>query len=168
MPKVTLKGSPVSIYGELPEKGSDAPDFVLTNTELEDVNLSDFKGKNLILNIFPSIDTGTCAASVRRFNKEAAGINNALVLCVSEDLPFAQSRFCGAEGIKNVIMLSTLRTRDFGTDYGIKITSGPLAGLLARCVVIIDRNKKVAYSQIVPEISEEPDYEKALAAAKAL
>jgi thiol peroxidase len=166
MKEIKLKGNPIHISGNLPEKGSAAPDFVLTKTDMSDVSLKDFKGKKLVLNIFPSIDTPVCAMSVRKFNEEASKLGNIAVLCISEDLPFAQARFCGAEGIKNVVMLSDLRKRDFGKKYGIEIVDGPIAGLLARSVLILDENGKVKYSQLVPEIAQEPDYEAVLQALK--
>ncbi len=144
--------------------GGAAPAFSLTGGDLADVSLSDYQGKKVVLNIFPSIDTPTCSASVRKFNSELAGHENTVVLCISRDLPFAHSRFCEAEGIKDVVPLSELRDRSFGRDYGVEITDGPLAGLLARAVVILDDAGKVAYTQLVDEISEAPDYEKALAA----
>ncbi|MBN1498689.1 MAG: thiol peroxidase [Spirochaetes bacterium] len=159
MAKVTLKGNTVNTSGNLPEKGSAAPDFLLTKTDLSDVSLADFKGKKIILNIFPSVDTGTCAMSVRTFNKRASELKNTVVLCVSHDLPFAHARFCGAEGIDKVISLSVMRNRDFGEKYGVTIIDGALKGLLARSVVIIDENSKVTYTQLVPEISQEPDYD---------
>lgn len=168
MSTVTLKGKPIRTAGKLPVKGDDAPDFVLTKTDLSDVTLKDFSGSILVLNIFPSIDTSVCAASVRRFNVEAAKLHNCKVLCISADLPFAHMRFCDAEGIKNVITLSELRNRDFGDKYGIRIVDGPLAGLLARAVVVIDGRKKIDYTQLVPEITQEPNYEMALNSIKSL
>lgn len=162
MARITLQGNPINTIGELPENGSKAPDFKLTKTDLSDVSIADFAGKRLILNIFPSIDTGVCAMSVRRFNAEAEKINNASVLCISADLPFAMGRFCGAEGLDKVITLSMMRDKQFGTDYGLTIIDGPLAGLLSRAIVILDENGKVVYSEQVPEIAQEPDYEAAL------
>lgn len=164
MTQVTLKGNPVKTIGELPAVGSQAPDFKLTGTDLVDVSLDQYKGKKVVLNIFMSVDTGPCSASVRRFNKELADRENAVVLCISRDLPFAHARFCEAEGIEGVVPLSELRDRAFGKDYGVELEDGPLAGLLARSVVVLDENGKVVYTQQVAEISEEPDYEKALAA----
>ncbi|ELR72927.1 Thiol peroxidase, Tpx-type [Fulvivirga imtechensis AK7] len=164
MAKVTLKGNPVSTNGNLPQAGSSAPDCTLTKLDLSDVKLSDFKGKKLVLNIFPSIDTSTCATSVRKFNEKAAGLDNTMVLCISKDLPFAHQRFCGAEGIKNVVSLSDFRHPDFATKYGIRMEDGPLAGLDARSVVVLDEKGTVKYSQLVNEITEEPDYESALKA----
>lgn len=162
MAQVTLKGNPINTIGELPEVGETAPDFLLTKTDLTDVTLKDFEGKSIVMNIFPSVDTPTCSMSVRRFNGEINKYENAVVLCVSLDLPFAHARFCGAEGLDNVISVSDLRNKDFGDQYGVKMTDGPLAGLLARAVVIIDERGKVIYTQLVPEIADEPDYEAAL------
>lgn len=162
MTKITLKGNPVNTVGNLPEAGSSAPEFELTKTDLSDAKLSDFKGKKVILNIFPSLDTSVCASSVRRFNAEAEKLENSVVLCVSRDLPFAHNRFCSVEGLNNVIPLSELRTSDFGKNYGVLITDGPLAGLLSRAIVVINENGRVTYTQQVPEITQEPDYEKAL------
>ena len=166
MAKITFKGSAVDTIGELPGINTDAPDFTLTKTDLTDVSLADFQGKRLILNIFPSIDTPVCAASTRRFNEEGGKQNNTVVLCISADLPFAHSRFCEAEGLKDVIPLSVFRTSNFGTDYGVQITSGPLSGLLSRAIIIISEDGKVIYTEQVPDISNEPDYTSALDAAK--
>lgn len=166
MKTVTLKGTPFQISGNLPAVGSLAPDFILTKTDLSDISLKDFKGEKLILNIFPSIDTPVCATSVRKFNEKAAALGNITVLCVSADMPFAHARFCGAEGIKNVVSVSDLRIKDFGEKYGIRAVDGPLKGLLARAIVVIDVNGKVAYTELVPEIAQEPNYDKALSAAK--
>lgn len=163
MAKIALKGNAINTIGELPTIGTLAKDFKLTATDLSTKTLNDFKGKKLVLNIFPSIDTGTCAASVRNFNKEAANLKNTSVLCISRDLPFAQGRFCGAEGIENVVMLSDFNTGQFGKDYGLEIVDGPLAGLNSRCIVVINEEGKVIYTQQVPEITEEPNYELALA-----
>jgi thiol peroxidase len=168
MGTVNFKSNRVEIKGWLPPVGSDAPDFVLTKTNLADVSLKDFAGNILVLNIFPSIDTPVCAASVRKFNVEAAKLDNCKVLCVSADLPFAHNRFCETEGIKNVIPASELRNRDFGDDYGVRILEGPLAGLLARSIVLIDGKGKVVYTQLVPEITHEPDYDEALDFIKSL
>lgn len=162
MAQITLRGNAINTVGNLPETGSQAPDFKLTKVDLSDVSLNDYAGKRLILNIFPSIDTGVCAASVRKFNQEAAGLNNTVVLCVSRDLPFALKRFCGAEGIENVETLSVLRDLNFGKDYGVTISEGGMAGLLSRAVVVLDENAKVLYTEQVPEIGQEPDYQKAL------
>lgn len=163
MAKVTLKGNQIETAGNLPESGSIAPAFTLVKTDLSEVSLIDFSGKNLVLNIFPSIDTGTCAMSVRTFNEKAANLENTSVLCVSMDLPFALNRFCGAEGIENVIPASGFRS-SFGKDYGLTFTSGPLKGLYSRCVVIINAQSQVVYTQQVAEIVDEPDYDAALAA----
>jgi thiol peroxidase len=166
MAQVTLGGNPAQTSGDLPAVGAKAPDFVLTTTDLADVSLKDYAGKKVILNIFPSLDTPVCAASVRKFNAEANKLENTAVLCVSVDLPFAQKRFCGAEGLDSVIPLSALRTRDFGTDYGVSIVDGPLAGVFARAIVILDEKGTVTYTQLAPEIKEEPNYDEALAAVK--
>ena len=163
MARVTLKGSPFNTSGTLPQKGAPAPDFTLVKTDLSEISLSDFKGQRLLLNIFPSIDTPTCAQSVRQFNEKAAGLDNTQVLCVSQDLPFAQARFCGAEGLDRVIPASAFRSR-FADDYGVRLTDGPLAGLAARALVIIDEQGRVSYTQLVEEIADEPDYEAAIQA----
>ncbi|HLW10882.1 MAG TPA: thiol peroxidase [Fermentimonas sp.] len=162
MANVTFKGNPVNTVGELPAKGAAAPDFSLVSGQLSEVKLSDYKGKNVVLNIFPSLDTGTCAASVRRFNKEAAALNNTVVLGISADLPFASGRFCSAEGIDNVVTLSTFRDTAFGNDYGLLMNDGPLKGLLARAVVVVNPEGKVVYTELVPEIAHEPDYHSAI------
>lgn len=162
MTKITLKGNPINTSGELPKIGSLAKDFKLIATDLSTKTLNDFKGKNLVLNIFPSIDTGTCAASVRNFNKSAANLKNTSVLCISRDLPFAQARFCGAEGIENVFMLSDFNTGQFGKDYDLNIVDGPLAGLHSRCVLVINMEGKVIYTEQIAEITEEPNYDLAL------
>jgi len=162
MAQVTLQGSPVNTCGTLPKIGEKAPDFLLTKTDLSDVSLQDYAGKRIVLNIFPSIDTSVCAASVRRFNSEVDKMENTVCLCASRDMPFAHSRFCGAEGLDKVIAVSELRNNVSGDGYGVRIIDGPLAGLLARAVVVIDEKGKVLYSQLVPEITEEPDYEAAL------
>ena len=159
MSTVTFKGNPVATNGSLPAVGTKAPDFKLVGSGLNEISLADFKGKKVVLNIFPSIDTGVCAASVRNFNKWAAAQENVVVVCVSKDLPFAASRFCGAEGIENVITASDFRYNNFATDYGVLMTDGPLAGLMARSVVAIDENGQVTYNQLVPEIVEEPVYD---------
>ncbi|KKW67145.1 peroxidase [Lampropedia cohaerens] len=163
MSQVTLKGNPVTVEGTLPQVGQQAPAFKLVDKSLNDVSLGDFAGKRKILNIFPSVDTPTCATSVRTFNQEAAALANTVVLCISADLPFAQARFCGAEGLNQVVTLSTMRGREFLHDYGVAIASGPLAGLAARAVIVLDENDKVLHVELVSEISQEPDY----AAAKA-
>ncbi len=164
MASITLKGNAINSSGELPEVGTKAPDFKLTKTDLSTAKLSDFNGSKVVLNIFPSIDTGTCAASVRQFNQEAAELDNTKVLCVSRDLPFAQARFCGAEGIENVINLSDFATGAFGKDYGLEIVDGPLAHLHSRAVVVLDQNGTVVYTEQVPEIVDEPNYKAALVA----
>jgi thioredoxin-dependent peroxiredoxin len=162
MSKTALQGNPVKISGNLPETGTTAPDFKLVKSDLSEVSLKDFEGKKIVLNIFPSIDTPVCATSVRTFNKQTGELENTVVLCVSRDLPFAQARFCGAEGLENVISLSDFRTGKFGEDYGVELADGPLAGLLARAVVVIDKTGKVIYAELVPEITQEPDYKSAL------
>ncbi len=166
MAKITLQGNPVNTCGELPSVGSQALDFVLTKTDLSDVSLGDLKGKRVILNIFPSIDTDVCAASVRYFNAEANALDNTVVLCISADLPFAHNRFCGAEGLENVESVSELRSHDFGELYGVRIIDGPLAGLLSRAIVVLDENGKVTYTEQVPEIAQEPDYAPVLNAVR--
>jgi thiol peroxidase len=166
MATVNFKGNPVQTIGDLPKVGSEAPDFSLVKNNLADVSLSEFKGKRVILNIFPSLDTGVCAASVRRFNKEAAGLSNTVVLCISKDLPFAHTRFCVAEGIENVVSLSEFRSNNFGKSYGVMLTDGPLKGLLSRSVLVLDESGKVVHAELVPEITQEPDYEKAIAVLK--
>lgn len=164
MANVTLGGNPLHTSGDLPAKGSQAADFSLVNADLGTISLDNYKGKKLILNIFPSIDTGTCAASVREFNKKASALENTTVLCISRDLPFAQKRFCGAEGIENVVTLSDFRDGEFGRNYGLELVDGPLKGLHARSVVVLDENHNVVYTELVPEIKDEPNYENALAA----
>jgi thiol peroxidase len=164
MANITLKGNPAQTSGELPTVGSEAPNFSLTRTDLSDISLKDFSGQKVVLNIFPSIDTPVCAASTRRFNAEAGNLKNTVVLCISRDLPFAHSRFCAAEGLKDVITVSEMRRSDFGETYGIVITNGPLADLLARAVILIDEKGKIIYTQLVTEIGEEPDYRKLIAA----
>jgi len=164
MASITLKGNTIHSIGELPQIGSQAPDFILTKTDLSKSTLSDYKGSKVVLNIFPSIDTGTCAASVRQFNQEAAELENTKVLCISRDLPFAQARFCGAEGIENVVNLSDYSTGAFGKDYGLVIIDGPLESLHSRAVVVLDENGKVVYTEQVPEIVDEPNYKAALEA----
>lgn len=161
MATVTLKGQTIETQGELPQVGTQLPEFTLVNGSLSEVGLGDFKGKKLVLNIFPSVDTGTCAMSVRTFNEKASALSNTAVLCISADLPFAQSRFCGAEGIENVSVLSTFRS-SFGDDYGLTFTSGPLIGLLSRCVIVADENGQVLYTEQVAETADEPDYQAAL------
>ncbi|QJR79816.1 thiol peroxidase [Alteromonas pelagimontana] len=163
MATVTLKGNPLETVGELPEKGSNAPGFTLVKADLSTVSLDELKGKRVILNIFPSIDTGTCAMSVRKFNEKASSVENTQVVCVSADLPFAAGRFCGAEGIENVVTASTFRS-DFGKAYGVEFSTGPLTGLLSRAVVVLDTDGKVVYTEQVKETADEPDYDAALAA----
>jgi len=163
MAQVTLKGNAMHTAGDLPAVGSQLPGFTLTAGDLSSKSAADFAGKKLVLNIFPSIDTPTCAASVRSFNEKAAGRTDAVVLCISADLPFAQARFCGAEGIDGVENLSTFRSPEFGRDYGIQLVDGPLAGLQARAVVVAGADGKVLYSQLVNEVADEPNYEAALA-----
>jgi thiol peroxidase len=166
MATVSLRGNPVEVAGELPAMGAVAPAFSLTKTDLGDTTLSDYAGKNVVLNIFPSIDTPTCATSVRTFNQHAAGRDNTVVLCISADLPFAHKRFCEVESIENVVPLSTFRAPTFADDYGVRLASGPLAGLTARAVVVVYANGTVAHTELVPEIGQEPDYDAALAALK--
>jgi len=161
---VTLGGNPIQIGGTLPQPGTTAPDFKLVAKDLSDVSLASFAGQRKVLNIFPSVDTPTCANSVRQFNSRAAQLKNTVVLCVSADLPFAQTRFCGAEGVANVQTLSTMRGRDFLQHYGVAIESGPIAGLAARAVVVLDENNRVLHSELVSEIKNEPNYDAALAA----
>ena len=162
MAQITLKGNKINTIGELPKIGGKAKDFNLVKVDLSTTTLNDFTGNKLVLNIFPSVDTGTCAASVRNFNKEAANLPNTKVLCISRDLPFAQKRFCGAEGIENVVMLSDFKTGQFGKDYGLEIVDGPLAGLLSRSVVVIDEKGVIVYTEQVAETTEEPNYQKAI------
>lgn len=166
MAQITLKGNPIHTSGKLPSPGYAAPDFSLAKKDLSDMSLRDVAGKRVVLNIFPSIDTPTCSASVRRFNEEIGGYENSVVLCISRDLPFAHNRFCEAEGIENAITLSEMRNRDFGDKYGLAILDGPMAGLLARAVLVLDESGKIIYSKLVSEIASEPNYEKALNALK--
>ena len=160
---VTLGGNPIQIGGKLPANGTTAPAFKLVAKDLSDTTLESFAGKRKVLNIFPSVDTPTCATSVRKFNAEAAKLNNTVVLCISADLPFAQSRFCGAEGLDNVQTLSTMRGREFMQNYGVAIESGPIAGLTARAVLVLDESNHVLHSELVSEIKNEPNYDAALA-----
>jgi len=162
MSTITLRGNPVQTHGELPKPGEDAPGFRLVDGGLKDVTLHDYVGKNKVLNIFPSVDTPTCATSVRKFNQRAAALKDTVVLCISADLPFAQTRFCGAEGLKNVVSLSLMRSRNFAKDYGVLMESGPLEGLTARAVVVLDKHNKVLHSELVGEIADEPNYDAAL------
>jgi len=165
MAKITLKGNPINTIGELPKINDKAKDFKLVATDLSEKTLADFKDNTLVLNIFPSLDTGTCAASVRRFNKEAGDLKDTKVLCISKDLPFAQARFCGAEGLDDVITLSDFRS-DFVKQYGLEIADGPLAGLASRVVIIIDTKGNIVYTQQVPEIIDEPNYDEVLSFLK--
>jgi len=161
---VTLGGNPVEISGNFPHKGQTAPSFSLVGNDLSDVPLKKFDDKRKILNVFPSIDTPTCATSVRTFNKRASELPNTVVLCISADLPFAQKRFCGAEGLNNVATLSTMRGREFLKDYGVEIASGPLVGVAARAVIVLDEQNRVVHCELVPEIKNEPDYDAAIKA----
>jgi len=162
MAKITFKGSEINTIGNLPEKSTQAPEFTLVSKDLADIALSDYKGKNVVLNIFPSLDTGVCAASVRKFNNEASKLNNTVILAVSADLPFAAGRFCSVEGIENVHPASVFRNTDFGKDYGVLMTDGPLKGLLARAVVVINPKGYISYTELVPEVTVEPDYQAAI------
>ncbi|MFV8376558.1 thiol peroxidase [Flavobacterium sp. LB1P62] len=164
MAAVTLKGNSINTSGELPTVGSKMSDFKLVKTDLSVATLGDFAGKKLVLNIFPSIDTGTCAASVRKFNESASKLKNTNVLCISRDLPFAQNRFCGAEGLENVINLSDFQAGDFGKTNGLEIVNGPLAGLHSRAIIVVDENGIITHTEQVGEIVDEPNYEAALAA----
>ncbi|TFY91338.1 thiol peroxidase [Pseudomonas kairouanensis] len=166
MAQVTLRGNPVQVEGELPQAGTQAPDFTLTAGDLSDATLATFAGKRKVLNIFPSVDTPTCATSVRKFNAQANDVANTVVLCISSDLPFAQARFCGSEGLDNVKNLSDFRSAAFSEDYGVNIVDGPLRSLTARAVVVLDENDKVLHSELVAEIGHEPNYEAALAVLK--
>ncbi len=162
MSQVTLGGQPIPINGTFPAAGSGVPPFTLVGADLADVALAKFAGKKKVLNIFPSVDTPVCAASVRRFNEAAGALKDTVVLCISADLPFAQSRFCGAEGLQNVVMLSLMRGRRFLSDYGVEIAAGPMAGLAARAVIVLDADDRVLHAERVAEIKNEPDYEAAL------
>lgn len=164
MADITLEGNPIHTNGDLPATGNTAPDFVLVNKDLENVSLGDFAGKKKLLNIVPSLDTGVCAASAQKFNSAMKDKSDAVALVISADLPFAMERFCSAEGIDNIISLSMMRDKNFAKNYGVLITDGPLEGICARAVVILDEDNKVIYTQLVPEIAQEPDYDKALAA----
>jgi len=164
MANITHKGNPIHTIGELPAVGAKAPDFKLVDGDLKDVSLATFKGKKKVLNIVPSLDTSVCATSTRKFNEKAGGLPGTVVLVVSSDLPFAQKRFCTTEGLKNVVPLSLMRSRDFAKDYGVLITDGLLQGITARAVVVLDENDTVVYRQLVPEIGQEPDYDSALKA----
>ncbi|WP_431167070.1 thiol peroxidase [Tenacibaculum halocynthiae] len=164
MAKITLQGNPLETVGNLPNTNTKAPNFNLIAGDLSEKKLSDFSGNKLILNIFPSVDTGTCATSVREFNKKAASLENTKVLCISRDLPFAQGRFCGAEGIENVVMLSDFATGDFGKHYGLEIANGPLKSLHSRCIVVVNEEGNVTYTEQVSEVVDEPNYDAALKA----
>lgn len=166
MATTNFKGQPVKLIGEVIKVGAVAPDFELVKKDLSSFSLKQLNGKNVVLNIFPSMDTGVCATAVRKFNQLAAGLKDTVVLAISKDLPFAQGRFCSAEGIENVVPLSDFRCSNFDENYGVRMADGPLAGLLARTVVVIGKDGKVVYTELVPEITQEPDYEKALAAVK--
>ena len=163
MASITLGGNPIHTNGELPQGGSNAADFTLIKTDLSTASLADYSGKRVVLNIFPSIDTGTCAQSVRTFNEKASQLENTVVLCISRDLPFAQKRFCGAEGLENVVNLSDFKAGQFGKDYGLEMTDGPLSGLHSRVVIVLDENGTVLHAEQVAEIADEPNYEAALA-----
>ncbi|MBE7373932.1 thiol peroxidase [Pseudomonas lopnurensis] len=163
MTEVTLRGAPIQVAGDFPQAGQQAKALRLVGTDLADVELSAFAGKRKVLNIFPSVDTPICATSVRKFNAQASGLSNTVVLCISADLPFAQKRFCGAEGLENVVSLSTMRGAQFLEDYGVAIASGPLAGVAARAVIVLDEQDRVLYSELVGEIGTEPNYEAAIA-----
>ena len=166
MAKITFKGAPVTTIGDLPKVGTPAPDFTLTKNDLSPIDKKGLAGKNVVLNIFPSIDTSVCATSVRTFNLKAAGMPNTVVLCVSKDLPFAMKRFCGAEGIEKVTTASWFRGPDFGKDYGVTLKDGPLAGLFARAIVVLDKTGKVVHNELVPDIGQEPNYDQAIAAVR--
>ena len=162
MAQITLKGNPIRTSGSLPDVGSDCPDFTLTKLDLSEINLVDLEGQRFVLNIFPSIDTATCATSVRTFNSRASEVDNTVILCVSMDLPFAKKRFCGAEGLDKVVPVSAFRNPGFGEAFGLTILDGPMRGLLARAVVVVDEHGRVVYEQMVPEIGQEPLYGPAL------
>ncbi len=166
MAQTKLGENTVNTIGDLPAVGNSIPDFSLVNTDLSEASLKDFSGKNIIFNIFPSIDTGVCATSVREFNKRASELDNTAVLCVSKDLPFAFKRFCGAEGIENVASLSDFRNQGFAKDYGVQMTDGALSGLLSRAIVVADASGKVIYNELVPAIGQEPDYDAAINSLK--
>jgi thiol peroxidase len=166
MATVTLKGNPIDVAGSFPQKGQKAPAFKLVAKDLKDVSLADYAGKRKVLNIVPSLDTAVCATSTRKFNEKAGSLANAVVLVISADLPFAAGRFCSTEGLENVVTLSTLRGREFMKAYGVEITSGPLAGVTARGVVVLDESDTVLHAELVPEIAQEPDYDAALPALK--
>lgn len=163
---ITFGGKPTKISGELPKVGSIAPDFKVSSIDLSSKKLNDFKGRKVIMNIFPSVGTGVCAASVRKFNEKASSLENTIVLCISRDLPFAQKEFCGAQGIENVEMLSDYRDRSFGNNYGVNMLESAFEGLLARSIIVLNEEGKVIYNELVPEIGQEPNYEAALNAIK--
>ncbi len=164
MASITLGGTPVKTVGELPLNNTTAPNFTLTKVDLSEASLDHYQGNKVVMNIFPSVDTGTCAKSVRQFNEEAAELENTHVLCISRDLPFAQQRFCGAEGIENVVMLSDFKTGAFGKDYGLEFSDGAFSGLHSRCIIVLDTNGKVVYTEQVQETADEPNYKAALEA----
>ncbi len=166
MAQITFKGNPINTAGNLPEIGTKAPNFTLTGSDLSEKSLNDYAGKNVVLNIFPSVDTGVCAQSVRTFNEKVSAVDNTVVLCISKDLPFALNRFCAAEGLQNVETLSDFKTSDFNNAYGVQMTDGPLNGLLSRAVVVINPEGNVVYNEQVPEIGQEPDYNHAINALK--
>ena len=166
MSTVTLGGTPLNLAGTFPQKGQSAPDFKLVGKDLKDVTLGDFAGKRKVLNIVPSLDTAVCATSARKFNEKAAGLANTVVMTISADLPFAMGRFCTTEGLQNVVPLSTMRGREFLKNYGVELTSGPLSGVAARAVVVLDQNNTVLHAELVSEIKNEPNYDAALAALK--
>jgi thioredoxin-dependent peroxiredoxin len=166
MATITFKGNPIQTSGELPAKGSQAPDFKLTQSDLADVSLKDFADKKKILNIVPSLDTGVCAASAQKFNEAVSALGDVVLLTISADLPFAAGRFCDSHGLKNIVTLSTFRSPAFAQAYGVEIVEGPLAGLTARAVIVLDAQNQVVYTEQVPEIAQEPDYDAALASVK--
>lgn len=166
MAQITFKGNPIHTAGDLPAKGATAPDFQLTKTDLSDVSLKDFAGRKKILNVTPSLDTGVCATSAKKFNEAVSKLDDTVLLNVSADLPFAAGRFCESNGLKNVVALSTFRSPDFAQAYGVRIADGPLAGLTARAVVVLDAQNQVLHAELVPEIAQEPNYEAALAAVR--
>lgn len=166
MAEITLQGNKFHTIGDIPTVGEKFGDFKLTKTDLSDVGLEGFSGKKIVMNIFPSLDTPVCATSVRKFNEEAGNLENTVVLCISKDLPFAHARFCTTEGLENVVSLSEMKDNYFGEKSGLKIIDGPLASLLARAVIVLDENWNVIHSELVPEIAQEPDYEKAVASLK--
>jgi len=166
MANITLKGNEFQTIGDLPKVGGQAPEFTLVTGDLSEKSLKDFAGKKVILNIFPSVDTGICALSVKKFNEEVSSLENTVVLCISKDLPFAQGRFCGAEGLENVIMLSEFKDSNFSEAYQLTIANGPLAGLMSRAIVVVNEEGNVVYTEQVPEIAQEPNYEAALASLK--